>query len=260
MLNMICKCPHCGWVHAGRVVSDAAWWASGGGETTCFRCGADASDFVRADHSAAPLGATLQGVLLRPDFLDDADLLPAAVFVDLEASGLGPHSYPVEIGWSGRWGGSVLIAHEPWLASADGWDAAAEAVHGLSKARLRAEGRPAAEAAAAALPNLGGRLLLSDCPGVDAPWLGMLMAAAGQSGRLLVADAAEAFRAALGPGADTRVAAAKRAGHVHRAAADAAVLSALWDDCVAERGAAACNAALVGAAKAALSAAEGRGA
>jgi len=52
-------------------------------------------------------------------------------FLDVEASGLGPDSFPIEIGWAilGGPAGSVLIKPAPdW--SQDAWDETAEDLHG----------------------------------------------------------------------------------------------------------------------------------
>ena len=65
------------------------------------------------------------------------------VFLDFEASSLASASYPIEVAWS--CGGDSIESH---LISPTGvsrwtdWSAKAEALHGLSREQLIAEGKP----------------------------------------------------------------------------------------------------------------------
>ena len=112
------------------------------------------------------------------------------VFVDLEASGLLPGSYPVEVGWAKPrflpWGGcaievgSVLVRPEPkWLASG-GWDPDAERLHGLAREVLSRDGLPAAEACDRLDQEFSGCLVVTDTGGgsTDDMWLAVLYEAA----------------------------------------------------------------------------------
>lgn len=74
------KCLKCGWVHAAIPLSAAqeqvrsvnSWHASKGEPQTedltrytrCFRCGAPTADFVPALPDDAPIGSTIQGVVV----------------------------------------------------------------------------------------------------------------------------------------------------------------------------------------------------
>lgn len=151
-------------------------------------------------------------------------------FIDLEASGLGARSWPVEAGWAfvdGQ-GGSILIQpHESWLESA--WDAEAAALHGLSLERLRREGTPVREAACALNRALEGATVYSDAPDHDGAWLYRLFAAAGISQRFRIEDLADLLESL--PEAGTR-ALYDKAGQIsprtHRAAPDARHLLAVY--------------------------------
>jgi hypothetical protein len=95
-------------------------------------------------------------------------------FMDFEASSLHRGSFPVEIGWCSRdllRGGSALIRP---CAGWTEWSPASEATHGISLARLKAEGAPAAEAMRAANAELAGQRLISDNPSHDIKWLYVL--------------------------------------------------------------------------------------
>lgn len=113
-------------------------------------------------------------------------------FLDVEASGLVPGSYPVEIGYALPralpWGrcavevGSVLVRPErAWLARG-GWDPDAEAVHGLSREALLRGGLPAGEVCDLLDRVLGGRRVVTDtgAGSTDDEWLAVLYEAAGR--------------------------------------------------------------------------------
>lgn len=100
-------------------------------------------------------------------------------FIDLEASGLSAASWPIEVGWCGLAGEPTTFLIQPderWPAAA--WDARAEALHGVSLERLRAEGAPAAETAKELNASLSGMAVYSDAPDWDAFWLYRLFDAA----------------------------------------------------------------------------------
>ncbi|HEY0436843.1 MAG TPA: hypothetical protein VGC92_09395 [Phenylobacterium sp.] len=123
------------------------------------------------------------------------------VFVDFEASSLADDSYPIEVGWVFEDGATEahLIRPAPgW----DDWDADAQAIHGLSRATLMAEGEPHEGVAHAMLAALGGHRAFASAPSWDGKWLSVLLRAAGlprHALRLADSDAAhlEAAREAL---------------------------------------------------------------
>lgn len=99
------------------------------------------------------------------------------VFLDFEASSLGKQSYPIEVGWvfeDGR-GEDWLIAPAPEWTD---WDAGAEAIHRIPRARLIAEGSPPAQVAARMIDVLTGHDLFASAPSWDGKWLSTLLRAA----------------------------------------------------------------------------------
>lgn len=102
------------------------------------------------------------------------------IILDVEASGFGRGSFPIEVGlaFPDRQTESLLIRPQPdWTH----WDPAAEAVHGISREMLRAEGRSVVEVAALLNARLGGNRVFSDAWSFDTSWVGRLFDAAGFS-------------------------------------------------------------------------------
>ncbi len=93
--------------------------------------------------------------------------------IDVEASGFGRGSYPIEVGFA-RPDGSVasqLIKPEPdWTH----WNAEAEQVHGISRQELMTQGRSAREVAVWLNQELEGQTVFSDSWGFDSSWLALL--------------------------------------------------------------------------------------
>ena len=102
------------------------------------------------------------------------------VFMDFEASSLGKHSYPVEIAWlfeDGRARSFLIRPEAHWTD----WSAEAEAIHGLSRAQLQAEGEPAGVIVDEMLATLSGKDLYASSPSWDGKWLSVLLRAAGRA-------------------------------------------------------------------------------
>lgn len=103
-------------------------------------------------------------------------LVPA--IIDIEASGLGPGTYPIEIGYvlaDGR-AECLLVKPEPeWRR----WDARAERLHGISRATLMKRGRPVRDVAEQLNRIFAGTTVYSDAWGNDQTWLALLFDAAG---------------------------------------------------------------------------------
>lgn len=109
--------------------------------------------------------------------------------VDIEASGLSPRSYPIEIGlFNGSDQYQALICpEEEWQH----WSARAEGLHGLSRHYLEKHGA-AARKVCADLNNLvGGCVLLSDHDDWDDFWLQRLYASTGVQQQFLVGSLME---------------------------------------------------------------------
>lgn len=98
-------------------------------------------------------------------------LLPG--ILDIEASGFGRGSYPIEVGVATEQGEEYawLIQPEPdWLH----WDDGAEAIHGISRDQLALEGLPVTLVADQLNELLEGQILYSDGWGFDSGWLALL--------------------------------------------------------------------------------------
>jgi hypothetical protein len=99
-------------------------------------------------------------------------------FLDFEASSLAKASYPVEVAWVFEDGAreSHLIRPAPGWTD---WDPGAERMHGLSRARLLAEGEPHDQVARRLLEALAGHLACASAPSWDGKWLSVLLRGAG---------------------------------------------------------------------------------
>ena len=95
-------------------------------------------------------------------------------FIDVEASGFGAGSYPIEIGISGP--GSVLNCFliRP-LPEWQHWDPAAERLHGISQQVLQTHGRDPGKVADRLNHLLAGEVVYTDAWGQDMAWLARLM-------------------------------------------------------------------------------------
>jgi hypothetical protein len=101
--------------------------------------------------------------------------LPA--ILDIEASGFGAGSYPIEVGYylpDGRMYCALIHPEPGWTH----WDASAEAVHGVSRPILLEKGRPPQEVASRLNADLRGLNVYCDAWAHDFPWLHKLYDAA----------------------------------------------------------------------------------
>jgi hypothetical protein len=99
------------------------------------------------------------------------------VFLDFEASSLADRSHPIEVAWvfqSGR-SESHLIRPAPHWTD---WSGEAEAVHGISREMLSAEGEPHDQVARRVLEALSDQELFASAPSWDGKWLSALLRAA----------------------------------------------------------------------------------
>lgn len=151
--------------------------------------------------------------------------------LDIEASGFGRGSYPIEVGFVGTDGALFcgLIRPEPdWQH----WDERAEALHGISRALLSRHGRPALWMAEQINARLRGQTVYCDGWGQDYPWLARLYDAAGLQPsfrlddlrRLLNEQEAQRWR-----GVTESVRQRQRLNR-HRASSDARVLQLALDE------------------------------
>jgi len=90
--------------------------------------------------------------------------------IDVEASGFGSHSYPIEVGIAMSDGQRFCSLIEPapdWTH----WDPEAEKVHKVSRENLHTHGKPLQDVASKLNRLLSGKTLYSDGWVVDKPWL-----------------------------------------------------------------------------------------
>jgi hypothetical protein len=150
-------------------------------------------------------------------------------FLDIEASGFGRDSYPIEIGFvlpdGHAW--CTLVRPEPeWVH----WDDGAQALHGISRDTAERHGRPAIDVARELNRRLHGLVVYCDGWAHDYAWLARLYEAAGRAPsfrlehlrRLLDEDTAARWQAAR------RSVLAQRPDPRHRASSDARVLQQTW--------------------------------
>ena len=161
--------------------------------------------------------------------MDRQEPLQLPTVLDVEASGFGRNSYPIEVGFVLPDGHAycALVRPQPdWTH----WDAQAEQLHHIPRALLEARGLPAQEVAHVLNTRLAGQTVYSDGWANDYSWLGTLFDAAHMSPRfrlenlraLLSEDEADHWHSvkALVTG--------ERGPHRHRASSDARVLQLTW--------------------------------
>ncbi len=151
------------------------------------------------------------------------------VIIDVEASGFGRGSYPIEVGVALASGQTACYLIRP-LPEWTHWTDEAEALHGISRAVLVERGQPAADIACALNDLLDGRVVYSDAWGFDSSWLALLHACSGipasykiDSLIRLLSEAQQSAWADLKTQARTRLKLDR-----HRASADALVLQATY--------------------------------
>lgn len=100
------------------------------------------------------------------------DIQPPAI-IDLEASGFGRGSYPIEVGFAleDRQIHSFLIKPVPGWTH---WSDEAEKIHGISRQQLEDDGLSPREIALKMNELLRGKTLYSDAWSFDSSWIGRL--------------------------------------------------------------------------------------
>ncbi|WP_027857661.1 3'-5' exonuclease [Marinobacterium jannaschii] len=101
------------------------------------------------------------------------------VYIDLEASGLGPDSYPIEVAWKDSADGSSdnFLIDPARVEGWDYWDEFAEELHGIAPEDLAGQ-LCARESARRLNRSLLGRKVISDALEFDSFWMRRLFAAA----------------------------------------------------------------------------------
>ena len=98
--------------------------------------------------------------------------------IDIEASGFGRHSYPIEVGYvreDGRAWCTLIRPADDWLH----WDADAARLHAIPRAALLQHGRSVQQVAQRLNDDLGQRTVYCDGWARDYAWLATLIEAAG---------------------------------------------------------------------------------
>lgn len=115
------------------------------------------------------------------------------VFMDFEASSLGKDSFPVEVAWvfeDGRAESYLIRPASDWTD----WDDEAEAIHGISRAQLEAQGTPHDAVCSRLIAAVADDIIYASSPSWDGHWLSMLLRASGHPRHLLrLSDSEEAF-------------------------------------------------------------------
>lgn len=104
----------------------------------------------------------------------------APCVLDIEASGFGRHSYPIEVGYvlpDGRARCTLIRPLPEWTH----WDAGAEQVHRITRDTLIEHGRSAREVTTMMNDDLAGQTVYCDGWAHDYAWLGALFEAAGST-------------------------------------------------------------------------------
>jgi hypothetical protein len=167
------------------------------------------------------------------------------VFLDFEASSLGKNGYPIEVGWVFEDGACEAHLIRPGPQWTD-WDDDAEAVHGISRAKLEEEGTAHEDVARRMVDLLSGHALYASAPSWDGKWMSVLLRAAGlprhslrlrDTEEVQLEGAIELLQGAVPPadvevvarGIVERIRAASRQAPVsHRAFADAEAERQIW--------------------------------
>ena len=143
-------------------------------------------------------------------------------FIDLEASGLGAESWPIEVGWCFETGAPETHLIEPapdW--SREAWDKSAEALHGISMASLSKTGASASAVCTRLNRALKDSVVYSDAPDWDGFWLYRLFAAAGVKQEFSLSNFVDLFDSLPGDELQALLArAAETTPHTHRARED----------------------------------------
>lgn len=117
-------------------------------------------------------------------------------FIDVEASGLGSGSYPIEVGVALADGSTHCTLVRPaddWTH----WDKTAEELHGISRESLLVSGRAPIDVAMMLNEILAGQTVYSDAWGNDACWLARLFDEAGIAQRFKVDSVVSAVETEL---------------------------------------------------------------
>jgi len=107
------------------------------------------------------------------------DLYPC--FLDVEASGFGDDSYPIEIAWSNEAGDIQRYLINPASISEwQSWNIESEKIHHLDRPRLERNGWDPEFVASRLTEDLHSKTVYTDAPDFDASWVARLFTAVKQ--------------------------------------------------------------------------------
>jgi hypothetical protein len=149
--------------------------------------------------------------------------------IDVEASGFGGGSYPIEVGLALPDGSRHCYLVAPargWRS----WDLEAESVHGISRECLEAYGRPVPDVAWQLNAMLRNRTVYSDAWSFDMSWIAKLFDAAAMLQTFRIADISELIDEMQHTHwQSTKRAVSEELGLPrHRASGDARILQETW--------------------------------
>lgn len=104
--------------------------------------------------------------------------MEAPIIIDVEASGFGAGSYPIEIGFILPDGTTSCFLIKP-LDDWTHWDTSAEQIHGIQRESLGKLGRTVTEVAQLLNDQLAGCIVYSDGWSNDLSWLALLFECSG---------------------------------------------------------------------------------
>jgi hypothetical protein len=152
-------------------------------------------------------------------------------FIDLEASGLGAKSWPIEAGWCFTAGAPKAMLIRPdssWPL--DQWDEKAFQLHGVAHEELLKSGVAAEEVCGALNDALSDKIVYSDAPDWDGFWFYRLFQAGGVKQKFALRDFYDVFRKMPKDILDALVEEAnKRAPRAHRAIPDVLHMRTLFE-------------------------------
>jgi len=166
----------------------------------------------------------------------NVDAVDAPTILDMEASGFGKHSYPIEVGFvlpSGKSYCSLIRPAKDWTH----WDDAAQALHHISRDLAVSRGHEPLEVARALNEQLAGQIVYSDGWMNDYTWLAVLY----ERAELQPAFKLESLRSLLSENEADRWHLVKQEVsnelHLrrHRASSDALLLQMTWRRLAAQR-------------------------
>jgi hypothetical protein len=151
------------------------------------------------------------------------------IILDVEASGFGRGSYPIEVGIALADGSRhcyLIFPARSWKH----WDDQAEAVHGISREVLLTYGRPVSDVAWRLNELLQKRTVYSDAWAFDMSWIGKLFDAANMRQTFRIADISELFSDEQRANWDAmkESVSASLGLKRHRASGDARILQETW--------------------------------